>query len=155
MDNVAATTTTILSDGIYLMVYRGQTGEKYPEKTPNNFIQLLLYATSKDGLTFDKKGVALDSRTSNILKGLTDGPEFVQWDNGELRLYFWSYKGIYHLNFKDGNFTKEPIFDFTTSKNPLSEFPENPPGDPTLAKINGKWFMYYGQHTKGIYYATF
>ena len=155
LENVAATTTTILPDGSYLMVYRGQVNKKYPEKTPNSSMQLLLYATSKDGLTFDKRGVALDSRTSKTLKGLTDGPEVVQWDNGEVRLYFWSYKGIYHVNFKDGNFTKEPVFDFTTSDNPLSEFPENPPGDPTLAKINGKWFMYYGQHTKGIYYVTF
>jgi hypothetical protein len=36
----------------------------------------------------------------------------------------------------------------------MAPFPENPPGDPTLIEINDKWFMYYGQHTKGIYYAT-
>ena len=32
-------------------------------------------------------------------------------------------------------------------------FPEDPPSDPTVAQINGKWLMYYGINTQGIFYA--
>jgi len=110
-----------------------------------------LWATSVDGLTFEKQGIAFDSRNSEF-KGLLDGPDLVQWDDGSIRLYFWSYRGVYHLNYQDGNFSKTASFDF--SIDPSVPFPMNPPGDPTLIKISDEWFMYYGQHTKGIYYAN-
>lgn len=152
LENVAAP-TVIKVNSEYIIVYRGTINEKYPTKVPNNNIQLFLWATSKDGLNFEKKEMALDSR-NEIFQGLLDGPEFVEWGNSEIRLYFWSYKGIYHITYKDGIFSQDAVFDYTTNDNPLNQFPENPPGDPTLAEINGKWFMYYGQHTKGIYYAT-
>lgn len=152
LENVAAPTVIKVNDE-YILVYRGTINEKYPAPVPNNNIQLLLWATSKDGLAFEKKGIALDSR-NDIFYGLLDGPEFVKWDNHEIRLYFWSYKGIYHLTYNDGVFSKDAIFDYTTNDNPLNPFPENPPSDPTLAKITDKWFMYYGQHEKGIFYAV-
>ena len=140
----------------YLIVYFGAINQKYTDAgmVPNSETHLFLWATSSDGLTFEKKGIALDSR-NNEFKGWIDGPEFVEWEN-ELRLYFWSYKGIYHVTYKDGKFSEseDAVFEFTTDSDPKKPFPENPPGDPTLAKINGKWFMYYGQHEKGIYYAT-
>ena len=153
IDNVRAPTTIQLNDGTYIMVYSGAINQKYAQDVPNSITTILFYATSKDGINFGKEGIALDSRNSEF-KGWLDGPELVKWDNGEIRLYFWSYKGIYHIIFKDGSFSKDAVFDYTTNDNPQNQFPENPPGDPTLAKINGKWFMYYGQHTKGIYYAT-
>ena len=148
----AAAPTVIKSGDNYIMVYRGTINEKYPAQVPNSNIQMFLWAVSKDGLNFDKKGIALDSR-NEMFYGLLDGPEFTEWDDGAIRLYFWSYRGVYHVNFADGKFST-PEFDYTTDNNPRNLFPENPPGDPTLAKINGKWMMYYGQHTKGIYYAV-
>lgn len=154
LDTVGAQTTIQLSDGTYLMVYRGAEDEPYGnEKLPNKTTAYFFYATSADGVNFSKKGLALDSR-NEVLKGFVDGAEWVKWDD-EFRLYFWSYQGIYHLTYKDGKFSKDAIFDYTTSDDPSSQFPQNPPGDPTLASINGKWFMYYGQHEKGIYYATY
>jgi len=39
-------------------------------------------------------------------------------------------------------------------ENAMQRFPSSPPGDPTLGKVGDKWFMYYGQHTKGIFYAS-
>ncbi len=150
-ENVAAPTTMKIGNE-WVMVYRGTIDEKYPEMVPNDNTQLFMWATSSDGKTFDKKGIALDSRTDTF-KGLLDGPELVEWDDGSTRLYFWSYSGVFHVTF-DGTSFSEPEFDFTTSTNPLNLFPENPPGDPGLAKINGKWFMYYGQHTEGIFYAN-
>ncbi|MBI4440401.1 hypothetical protein HY638_05500 [Candidatus Woesearchaeota archaeon] len=145
--------TVIKSGNGYILVYAGAINEKYPEKVPNNEIHLFLWATSADGLDFKEMGIALDSRNDEF-KGWLDGAEFTQWDDGSLRLYFWSYKGIYHTTYKNGLFSRDAVFDYTTNGNPLNQFPENPPGDPTLAKISGKWLMYYGQHTKGIYYAS-
>ncbi len=155
IENVAASSTAILADGTYLMVYRGLINTPYSttEKLPNQTTQLLFYATSSDGLTWQKKGLALDSRNETLL-GLADGSELVKWIDGKIRLYFWSYKGVYHTIYENGAFGGTPTFDFTNSANPNVKFSENPPGDPTLIKIAEKWFMYYGQHTRGIYYAT-
>ena len=135
----------------YVMIYRGDINEKYPAEIPNSNTQLFLWATSDDGLTFEKKGIALDSRDSEFL-GLVDGPEFVDF-NGEIRLYFWGYRGVYHLVFSNNAFSDEE-FDYSTNTNPNVKFAPDPPCDPTVIIINNKWYMYYGQHTKGIYYAV-
>ena len=153
LENVGAGSTVILSDGSFVMVYRGTENKPYgTKKLPNNFTTYYFYATSKDGLKFDKKGLAIDPR-NDVFDGFLDGSEWVKWDNQELRLYFWSYKGIYRTFYKDGSFAK-PIFEFNNHPEDKSPYPQSVPSDPTLTKINGKWFMYYGQHPKGIYYAT-
>lgn len=153
LDGVAAPTTQILDDGTYIMVYRGTELKPYgTQKLPNQNTQVLFYATSTDGLTWTKKGLSVDTRNETF-KGLADGPEFVKWDDGTLRLYFWGYKGVYFSTFADEKFS-DPQFTFSNSADSLVPFPQNPPGDPTLVKIKDQWFMYYGQFTKGIYYAT-
>ncbi|EKD56934.1 MAG: hypothetical protein ACD_58C00041G0004 [uncultured bacterium] len=155
LDNVAASTTTILDDASYLMVYRGTINEPYgTEKLPNQFTQLAFYATSLDGLNFIKRDIAVDSRNS-ILKGLLDGPDFINWNNNELRLYFWTYSGVYHVVYQNGQFGQEPLFDYSNSTDTKNSFPSNPAGDPTIIKISDLWFMYYGQHAKGIYFTEF
>ncbi len=152
-ENVVAP-TVINTGSEYAMVYGGAINEPYAaEKVPNSETHILMWATSQDGLAFEKKGIAVDSRNS-VFKGWLDGPEWVEWEDNSLRLYFWSYKGIYHVMFKNGVFS-DSQFDFTNSQDTAHLFPQNPPGDPTLLKINGQWFLYYGQHTKGIYYATY
>lgn len=152
LNNVAA--PTVIKTGVeYVMVYRGDINQKYPEKVPNPNTELFLWATSKDGLNFEKKGIALDSRNSQF-KGLLDGSELVKWDDNSIRLYFWSYEGIFHTEFKNNTFSSEATFDYSTNPDLQKEFYENPPSDPTLIKIGGKWFMYYGQHAKGIDYAV-
>ncbi len=155
LENVGAQGTIRLDDGTYIMVYRGTIDGMYQttDKVPNEDTHVYFWATSKDGLMFEKKGLAIDSR-NEILLGAADGAEWVRWDDGELRIYFWSYAGIYHVIYRDGIFS-DPTFDFTVNQNKMVKFSPDPPADPTLAKINGKWFMYYGQHTKGIYYATY
>ena len=153
IENVGAQTVIQLDDGSFLMVYRVMIKERYSQEVPNDSTQILYFAVSKDGLTWEKKNLAADSRNETF-QGLIDGAELVKWDNDQIRLYFWSYKGVYHLVFENGIFSQEPDFDFTNNKNPNLKLAPNPPGDPTLSKIQGKWFMYYGQHEKGIYYAT-
>lgn len=154
LESVGAQSTTLLENGTWMMVYRGVINEPYKtaEKLPNNTTSVYFWATSKDGLTFEKRGVAFDARNETLL-GAADGAEWVKWDDGELRLYFWSYKGVYHSVFENNKFA-EPVFDFTNKTDTQAKFAPNPPADPTLINIGGKWFMYYGQHTKGIYYAT-
>ena len=152
IENVGAHSVIELSDGTFLMVYRVMVKERYSQDVPNDSTQILYYAISKDGLTWEKRGLAADSRNETF-QGLIDGAELVKWQV-EIRLYFWSYKGIYHLVFENDIFSQEPDFDFTNNKDPNLKFAPNPPGDPTLGKIQEKWFMYYGQHEKGIYYAT-
>lgn len=151
-DNVAAPSVIKLDDS-YIMVYRGTINKKYKSDLPNPNTQILMWAKSENGINFVKQGIAVDSR-NDLFEGLLDGPELVQFSDNSIRLYYWSYKGIYHSIF-DGEKFSEPVFDYTTSTNSLAQYPENPPGDPTLAFINNKWFMYYGQHTKGIFYATY
>lgn len=154
LESVGAPSTIILSDNTYLMVYRGTINQPYgTEKLPNQNTQLFFYATSSDGLNFTKKGIAVDSRNST-LNGLTDGSDLVNWD-GEMKLYFWTYTGIYHVAYLNGQFSQEPIFDYTNNTNIKNKFSQNPPADPTLIKISNTWFMYYGQHTKGIYYTVY
>ena len=165
--NVAAP-TVLEANGQYIMVYSGVISQKYPADVPNSETHLFLWAVSQDGKTFEKKGIALDSRNQEFL-GWLDGAELVEWDDGSIRLYFWSYKGVYYTTFDGGGFSDDAEFAYgSVSSDPLAKFPPNPPGDPTLAKIGGisrsagetvdavqwKWFMYYGQHTQGIYYAT-
>ena len=153
LENVAAP-TVIESNGQYIMVYRGTINQRYAADVPNSNTQLFLWAASQDGKAFEKKGIVLDSRNEKFM-GLLDGPELVKWDDGSIRLYFWSYAGVYYVAFDGQKFSDDAKFAYgSVSSDPLAKFPPNPPGDPTLAKIGGKWFMYYGQHTQGIYYAT-
>jgi hypothetical protein len=156
---VGAQSTTQLENGDYLMVYRGEIEEPYvgDDKVPNQTTQLYFWATSKDGLNFTKKGIAIDSR-DNTLYGLADGADWANWDDGNLRVYFWSYKGVYYSvleNASTNNLQKfsEPVFAFTNNSDSKVKFMPNPPSDPTLINIKNQWFMYFGQHTKGIYYA--
>ena len=152
IDNVGAQTTMLLDDGTYIMVYRGTVNERYSPTVPNSITSLFFYATSVDGLSFEKKGIALDSRNAKF-EGWLDGAEFVQWDD-ELRLYFWSYTGIYHILYDEGTFSTERILDISTSASTQNPYPGFPPADPTLAKIKNTWMLFYGQRQNGIYYAT-
>ena len=153
LTNVGAPTVEKIGEE-YVMVYFGAINEKYTGAglVPNNETHPLLWATSPDGLTFEKKGIALDSRNSE-LKGWMDGPELVAWDDGGIRLYFWGYVGIYYSVFAGGEFSA-PVLTFPAPNPDNSLFPAKPPADPTLVKIGETWFMYYGGHTEGIYYAT-
>ena len=81
LDNVGAQSTIRLDDSTYIMVYRGTINESYAtkEKLPNQDMHIYFWATSKDGLTFEKKGLAIDSRNETLL-GAADGAEWVRWD---------------------------------------------------------------------------
>jgi len=150
-ENVAGPTT--IADGDrYIMVYSGAIPGKYKD-APNSRMGVLLWATSSDGLKFEVRGMALDTRNDKFY-GWADTPDLIRWDDGKIHMFFWGYFGIYESIFIGDGFT-EPVMVYEAKKDsPLARFPPSPPGDPTLGKVGETWYMYYGQHTKGIYYAT-
>lgn len=154
-DNVAAPTTIQLDDGTFVMIYRGTINTRYAENTPNATTQLLQWATSTDGLTFTKKGIAVDSRNST-LNGQLDGPDIVKWDDGKYHVFVTSYTGVYEFTFDGTTFGTPNLAYSGEAKQSGSGFMGAPPGDPTVAKIGGTWYMYYGASvtTGGIDYAT-
>lgn len=152
-DNVAAPTVFLKIDGTYLMVYRGTYDKAYKgEKVPNKDTQILLWATSADGLTWVKKGLAVDTRNSTLYN-LGDGPELFTWKDGGTYLSFWSYSGVYWSKFTGKKFAKPAKVFALAEATKMNKFPTPTPGDPTYAKFGKKWFMYYGG-SNGIQYAT-
>jgi len=154
-DNVAAPTIAQQDDGTFVLIYRGSINTRYASNTPNPSTQLLMWATSTDGLTFTKKGIAVDSRNS-ILNGQLDGPDLVKWDDGKYRVFSTSYTGVYEFTI-DGSTFGEPVLALAgEAKKTSMGFTGSPPGDPTTAKIGDTWFMYYGgpHEQNGIHYAT-
>lgn len=153
LTNVAAPSVLRLDDGSYVMVYRGSLDQAYPgEGIPNADTQLFLWATSADGLNWQTQGLAVDSRT-DVLQGLADGPDLIKWQDGSIRLYFWGYHGVYMSTFAHNLFSA-PQLVLPTSNPQGVAFPPVPPADPSVVQIGETWFMYYGLHTTGIYYAT-
>ncbi len=154
-DNVAAPSIVQKSDGTFVLVYRGSINTRYAADTPNPTTQLLMWATSTDGLNFTKKGIAVDSRTST-LNGQLDGPDLVQWDDGTYKLFATSYTGVYQFDFSGTSFGTPTLALAGEAKKTSMGFTGSPPGDPTTANINGTWFMYYGgpHDQNGIHYAT-
>ncbi len=157
LDNVAASTTFQKDDGTWIMVYRVQIDKRYAADVPNQQTGLLFWATSKDGVSFERQGIALDSR-NDTFDGWMDGPDLVKWDDGKIKVYFWGYQGVYESVF-DGKTFSTPELSYDAAKasgNPNNKYPSDIPGDPTLININDLWFMYYGgTHEKsGIHYFT-
>lgn len=152
-DNVAAPTVTAQKDGTFLMVYRGTINTPYVgEQVPNKDTQLLLWATSADGLTWTKKGLAIDTRNTTLY-GLGDGPELFLTDEGAIKLSFWSYTGVFWADVTATGFgAPEKVFEANPST-AMNKFPANTAGDPVYAQFNNVWYMYYGQKD-GIHYAV-
>lgn len=156
LDNVAAPTVAMQDDGTFVMVYRGTINQRYASNTPNPSTQLLLWATSTDGLTFTKKGIAIDSR-NKTLDGQLDGPDIVKWHDDKYHVFMTSYTGVYESVFDGVKFTDPTLAFAGEAKETTQGFTGAPPGDPTVAKIDGTWFMYYGDTgaNSGIHYATY
>lgn len=153
-DNVAAPTVILQSDGTYMMVYRGTINSAYVgEVVPNKNTQILLWATSTDGLTWTKKGMAVDTRDATLY-GLGDGPELFTWEDGTTQLSFWSYSGVYWSTVSAGTFATPKKQFALAEATAMNKFPTPTPGDPTYAKFNNVWYMYYGQ-SASLDYAVF
>lgn len=158
LDNVAAPTVHLNDDGTFTMIYRGTINQRYAANTPNPTTQVLLWASSSDGLSFVKKDSFLDTRNST-LNGQLDGPNLVKWDDGKLKLFATSYTGVYEFEFTGSAFGEPKLALAGEAKKDAMGFTGMPPGDPSVIKIGSMWFMYFGfvdtaKGTNGIHYAT-
>ena len=150
-ENVGAPTVEMLSDGTFLMVYRGSAGENSYGKKDFNGTKpapkdYLISATSKDGLKFEPKGIVVDSGNEKM-RDQIDGPELVI-DGDKIKLYCNSYEGVYILELdKTGKAANKPQIIIKSTG------PDYAPADVTVIKMNEIWRMYYGLHTKGIHSA--
>jgi Tfp pilus assembly protein PilE len=159
VENAAAPAVFMKDDGTYVLAYRATVkgSGRYSQNSPNPEVHVLLWATSPDGLTFTKKGIAIDSRNTT-LDGQIDGAAFVKMDDDTVNVYFTTYAGVYAYTFDGTSFSKsgELAFAGDAGRDSSGNYNGPPPGDPTLANINGTWFMYYGggPEDPGIHYAT-
>lgn len=151
LDDVSEPAVRRLNDTTYLMVYTGIVNQPYAgAPTGSNRLSLFLWALSNDGVNFEKKGIAIDSR-NDLFKGQIGGSQIVKWSDGTTHVFFWSNKGIYDSVFKNNGFIDAAL---AFSKQPDTRSSAGPPADPTLLRVGKKWFMYYQEHNRGIYYAT-
>ena len=155
---VGAPTIMQQKDGTFVMVYSGYINKRYNSKVPNKDTHLFLWATSKDGLKFSVKGIAIESRNSTY-QGWLDGPEWADW-NGTWRLFYWGYAGIYFDTFNGSSFSSGQLVyeGQNASSESMAQFQPHPPGDPTLMQIGNTWYLYYDMTLNNgndlIYYAT-
>jgi hypothetical protein len=139
------TSTKRLRDGTWLMAYEVDRDGSYAQDVPSGLAQIW-WATSPDGLTFTRRGVAVDTQ-NEVLLGGARSPEFF----GE-QLYFHSLKGIFRVTWNGTRFAPRPKLEFGSCSDPKKVFPWTPPpADPTLARIAGTTLMFHGDHTRGIF----
>jgi hypothetical protein len=139
------TSTMRLPSGTWLMAYEVDRDGSYAPNVPSGLAQIR-WATSSNGLTFTRRGVAVDSRNTLLLGGARS-PEFF---GGQL--YFHSLKGIFKVTWKGNHFTRPAKLVLGSCRDPKKVFPWTPPpADPTLARIGGTTVMFHGDHTRGIF----
>ena len=150
-ESVGAPSTIRLPDNRYFMIYRGSSGKnRFGKRDPvdNKLkpIDYLISATSTDGVHWQPGNLVVDS-DNQYLRDQVDGPELV-YDNNVLKLYYWSFPGVYlKKSTNDGR---------TWSKAKLvikSTGPNHAPGDPTVIRQGKLFRMYFGLHTRGIFSA--
>jgi len=170
-------TVVQLKDGSWLMAYDGHSGQHWtpPAQGGNGGAPAagtaaseaeIMWATSPDGLTWTKKGVAVDSHNATW-NAETASPYLVSWDDGTARLFFYggqvcgsgvnpACSGIWHADFTGSGFSTDVKIDLsmlTIADRPAPNGP-NPPGDPAVARVNGTWVIYFDQASFGVFSAT-
>jgi hypothetical protein len=139
------TSTTRLANGMWLMAYAVERDGRYRRNVPSGLASIR-WATSSDGLTFTKRGTAVNPN-NEVLLGGARSPEF--FGN---QLYFHSLKGIYRVAWTGKGFSTRPVVALSACKDPKKVFPWTPPpADPTLARIGSSTVMFHGDFTRGIF----
>jgi hypothetical protein len=142
------TSTKRLTNGTWLMAYEVSRDGRYGPTIPTGLAHIR-WATSPDGLTFTKRGVAVNSSNS-LLLGSARSPEFFG-----AKLYFHSHKGIHRVSWTGTGFANDVRREYGACPDPGKVFPWTPPpGDPTLARIGDRTVLFHGDHTRGIHRTT-
>ena len=144
-ERVGFTSTRRLGDGTWLMAYEVDRNGSYARNVPSGLARIW-WATSSDGLTFTRRGLAVNPNNS-VLLGSARSPEFFGTD-----LYFHSHTGIFRVTWTGTGFTPSAKLVYAACKDPKKVFPWTPPpADPTLARIGGTVTLFHGDHTRGIF----
>jgi hypothetical protein len=147
-EHLGFTSTKRLTNGTWLLAYEVQRDGRYAPDVPTGLAEIR-WATSRDGLTFTERGVAVDSRNA-LLLGSARSPEFLG-----SKLYFHSLKGIYRVSWTGAGFAKDTRVEYAACRDPGKVFPWTPPpADPTLARIGDRTVLFHGDHTRGIFRTT-
>lgn len=150
---VAAPTVLLLPDGSYLLVYRADEAGAYSATAINPKTTALFVAHSPDGLNFMVGEKIVDGRNPTF-DGYIDGPELVLLDDGKVHVRFWTSAG--KDNTADAGQYDMVSDDFgATWSQPTLFYPSQASGitggDPTYAKINDQWYMFYTRPGEGIF----
>ena len=132
---IGGQSTAQLLDGTWLMAYGAGNG------SPTGAGNSIYWATSKDGLSFVKQGLAVDGAPFAKFNVGVDGSELVRWDDGTIKLYFRGAEGIERVLFTGRGFTSQPVVLIPNGK--PGAFPDVP-GDPTIARYGGRWHLFHG-----------
>ena len=98
------TSTTRLPDGTWLMAYTVDRDGRYARNVPPGLAEIR-WATSSDGVTFTRRGVAVNPN-NRLLLGGARSPEFFG-----RQLYFHSLKGIFRVTWHGRGFTRRPTLE--------------------------------------------
>ena len=127
------------------MAYAVSREGRYARNVPPGLAHVR-WATSTDGLTFTPRGVAVKSRTKQLL-GNARSPEFFG-----RHLSFHSLTGIFRVTWTGNGFTPRPTKELSACYHPERGFRWTPPpADPTLARIGGTTTLFHNDHTRGIF----
>lgn len=166
LDRVGFPTVAQLSDNSWVMVYEGKFNGVYAGNARPGADQtmMLYWATSTDGMSWTKRGVAVDSR-NDLFKGEVQHGRLLQNQDGSWDLYFWASSaitppgepyvnntGIYKVALLDSGFS-------TDVTRVLAGQSLIVPSDPALGLWQGVINLYYGigpnqAKAQGIYQAV-
>ncbi len=147
--SAAATSTILLPDDTYLMVYRETVNGKYESNSINSVTTAFRTATSTDGLNFTLGDIIVEGRCSTF-DGYIDGGELF-FMNDTLHLRFWTSAGF--QNQEDAGHYDMYSLDNGKTWSAYILFDDSfIGGDPTFAKIGNDWLMYHTGYDGGIYY---
>lgn len=116
--------------------------------------ELIVWATSTDGLNFTARGVAIDSRNRATYDGFASSMDPVIWPDGTVRAFFWSpgpqpshheerYDGILSTTFTGHGWTRStPVR--TSAALPAAGAAGDGGSDPTSAFFRGRMLLFVG-----------
>ena len=125
----------------------------------NDTTELIVWATSPDGLTFTARGIAVDSRNKATFDGYASSPDPVIWPDGTVRAFFWSpgpqrphpqerYNGILSTTFTGHGWTT-PTPVRTSAPFPGAFAAGDGGSDPTSVIFKGRMLLFHGGVDRG------
>lgn len=145
-----------LADGTWLMLAAFNYGKGFDPHgaSSRDQTELIVWATSADGLAFTARGIAVDSRNKATFDGYASSPDPAVGADGTVRAYFWSpgpqvpqkqqcCNGILSTVFT-GNGWAKPKALRTSAPFPGAFAAGDGGSDPTSAIFRGRALLFHG-----------